>query len=474
MKPLALEEIRRAVLGRWMSRGQEVTVLGVSTDSRGARKGDLFVALKGERFDGHEFLVQAAKAGCVSAMVNRDAAVDPGAADGFVGRLIGVEDTTRALGELAAYYRRLLPTTVLAVTGSNGKTTVKRMIHHVLSKRLTGSCSPKSFNNQIGVPLTLLSAGAGDDYVVCELGSNSPGEIAALGRIVQPDIAVIVSVGATHLEKLGSVDRVAVEKASLLEMLAPDGLAVVWADSEHLDRALRAHDRRLIRFGVSDAAELRLTGYEPVGRAQRFQLNGRWWVDLPLSGRHNSLNALATIAVAQRFGFTQEEASAALADFAGAEMRMQWIEAGEVAVINDAYNANPSSMVAAAEVLTEGPGARKVMIAGDMRELGEQAIEMHVQLGREIASRKVDLLIGVGTLGRYIAKGAAEGGIAAEAFGTVEDACRAVGELLRRGDVVLIKGSRAMAMERLVEPIRGAFGGGARAAPAGGAKGRTP
>jgi len=472
MKVLAVEDIRRAVLGRWVSRGPEgATVKRVSTDTRTAGAGDLFVALKGERFDGQTFLAQAARAGCVAAIVPRDAPIPPELANAFPGGLIGVEDTTAALGELAAWYRRQVSATVVAVTGSNGKTTVKLMIRHILAKRLTGSCSPKSFNNSVGVPLTLLAVKPGDDYAVCEVGSNAPGEVAALGRIVQPDIAVITSVGPTHLEKLLSVEKVAVEKASLLQTLGKEGLAVVWSDSEWLDRALRAYDQRQIRFGESDSADLRLTAYEPVGAGQRFQLNGRFWVDLPVPGRHNAMNALAAIAVAQRFSFRQEEAIAALADFSGPEMRLQWVSLGELTVLNDAYNANPASVAAAAEVLADAQGRRKVMVAGDMRELGPQAQEMHELMGRDLARRKIDLLIGVGGLGRYIAKGAAEAGLAAEAFDTVEDAGRAIAALLRPGDVVLLKGSRATAMERLLEPIRAAFGEGPVQAPAGAGKG---
>jgi len=458
MRVLSLEEVREAIGGRWLSEGEPTTVRAVTIDTRTARPGELFIAIRGKRLDGHAFLGAAAQAGCPAAVIQRDGEPRPEVARSFPGGLIAVRDTIRALGQLAAAHRRLAPAAVVAVTGSNGKTTVKRMIHHILSRSLAGTCSPKSFNNEIGVPLTLLGASGGDDYVVCEIGSSAPGEIAQLTQMAEPDVAVITSVAETHLEKLGSVQRVAAEKASVLGGLRADGLAVVWADPNPsgLDKAIGPYDRRVVRFGQSEEADLRLTGYEPHGPGQRFQLNGRLWIDLPLPGRHNALNALAAIAVAQRFGVAQDEAGAALADLPGAEMRLQWIECGRVTVLNDAYNANPASMLAAADVLSETAASRRVLIAGDMLELGQAAGDLHVRVGEQIARRRVDLLIGVGPLGRCIAKGAAAA-VSTEAFDTVDEAVRRAGGLLREGDVVLIKGSRGVRMERLIEPIRKAF-----------------
>ncbi len=457
MKSLRIEEIRTAVGGRWLKLGREISVSSVTTDSRDAKPGSMFIAIRGEKFDGHNFLENAADAGCCSAIVRMDAEPPPQISSRFAGGLIGVPDTTAALGRLGAYYRSLIPATVIAVTGSNGKTTVKRMIDHILRRRLKGTASPKSFNNEIGVPLTLLGADGNDDYVICEVGSNAPGEVATLSRLVKPKIAVITSVGPTHLEKLGDIRHVAVEKASLLVSMDADGLAVIWADSEHLAKALRAYNCRMITFGESDSAALRITGYKPDGAAQRFQLNGRAWFKLPVPGRHNAVNALAAIAVAQRFGFEQAVAAEALADFDGVRMRLEREECGVVTIINDAYNANPASVLAAADVLADQQASRRVMIAGDMRELGSQSEQLHVSTGADIARRNIDLLIGVGPLGRYIAKGAEEAGAQTAAFESVQAAAGQVPDLLRKGDVVLIKGSRAMEMEQLLAPIRAAF-----------------
>ena len=457
MKAFTPNEIRLAVHGRWLSRGADVSVDGVTIDSRSARPGDLFVAIKGDTHDGHDYLLDAAKAGCISSIVDRDAPLDKDIIDIYGGGLIGVEDTRTALGELAAFYRKQVPATVIAVTGSNGKTTVKRMIHHIVSGRHQGSASPQSFNNAIGVPLTLLAVQPSDDYVICEVGSSAPGEILALGRIIQPNVAVITSAGPAHLERLESVDRVAIEKASLLASLASDGFAIVRGGQPALDRAMVSYDCRRIHFGDDDACELRLTGYEPQGDGQRFQINNRVWVSLPLPGRHNAFNALAAIAVAQRFGFSEAQAVAALADVEGLDMRLERINAGKVTIINDAYNANPDSVAAAMDVIAQIPAKRRVLVLGDMLELGKDAEGLHRTVGGQVIDKGVDLLIGVGPLGRYIAQGAAEANVATEQFSSVDDAGREIAALLKAGDVVLIKGSRSMAMEQLVEPIRQAF-----------------
>ena len=466
MRRFTPDEIRRSVRGRWRWPAGNVTVLGVSTDSRTAGRGQVFVALRGENFDGHDFVAQAASAGCVTAVVDQAAELDEGLLARFEGGVIGVGDTLTALGDLAAEVRSHLPATVVAVTGSNGKTTVKRMIHHILSRTLNGWPGVSSFNNAVGVPLTLFAAEAEHDYVICELGSSAPGEIASLTRIARPDVAVITSVSAAHLEGLIHVGHVAAEKAAILGGLSRAGVGVVWADSEPLARALKAYDARLIRFGQDSASELRLTGYEPRPGGGRLELNGRRWVDLAVPGRHNAFNALAAIAVAQRFGLGQDEAAEALGDYAGEEMRLETIAAGLVTIINDAYNANPASLLAAGEVLASCDGKRRVLVAGDMRELGPTSAELHQSAGQALAALGLELIVGVGEMGGQIAAAAERAGAAATGrIDSVEQACARLPEMLKRGDVVLLKGSRAVRMERLVDPVRSAFERPRRARP---------
>jgi UDP-N-acetylmuramoyl-tripeptide--D-alanyl-D-alanine ligase len=451
---MTADETRQAVRGRWLSRSEPVPIRGVTIDSRQAKEGDLFVAIRGENHDGHEYLQQAAQSRCVAAVIDIKHPMQPVLMRQFPAGVIGVPDTRAALLDLAAYYRSVIPATVVGVTGSNGKTTVKRMVDHILRTRLVGTASPKSFNNEIGVPLTLLSAGAGDDYVVCEVGSSGPGEIARLTRAVKPNIAVITSISEAHIERLKSVEHIAVEKAALLGWLGERDIGIVNADSPALEHALKSYEKRLIRFGTGPEAQLRVTDYTCDGRRQEFQINDRERVTLPIPGRHNALNALAAIAVAARFGFTQEDAAAALADFSGVEQRLEWIDAAGIAIINDAYNANPRSMQAAVDVLADVRGGRRVLIAGDMLELGDKAEQLHADVGRAIGSRRVDLVVGIGELGKVLAEGAARIGKDTATFANVAKAADAVGDLLQKGDTVLIKASRGMQLEKLLPRLK--------------------
>ncbi|MFP4353921.1 MAG: UDP-N-acetylmuramoyl-tripeptide--D-alanyl-D-alanine ligase [Phycisphaerae bacterium] len=458
MKQLRVEEVRSIALGWRLSLGMDTMVTGVSIDSRTAGPGDVFVAIRGENFDGHNFLAQAAQAGCVTALVQRDSKVPKDICQAFPGGVIGVADTVRALADLACHQRKSISGSVVGVTGSNGKTTVKCMIDHILKTRYRGLASPKSFNNEIGVPLTLLDTDGGEDYVICELGTNAPGEIANLARISEPDIAVITMVAPVHLEKLKSIERIAAEKASILGGLRSRGLGIVNADHELLDRSVRAYDRRLVRFGESSSAELRLSGYQTTGAGCRFELNSRLWVEMPIPGKHNAINALAAIGVAQRFGFGQEESARALADFAGVTMRLQALPSGGVQVFNDAYNANPSSMLAAADVLVDSPAERRIFIAGDMLELGQSSPQLHEQLGADLAGKGFDLIVGIGELGSLVARAAAGAGAEAQDFADLDAAIAELPGQIQPGDVVLVKGSRAMRMEQLAEAINRHFG----------------
>ena len=454
MRALTGNEIRQGVRGRWLSKNRPLPVHGVSIDSRTAGKDDLFIAIKGDKFDGHDYIQAAAAAGCTAAIVEYDKKPSKEILELFPAGVIGVENSRAALMDLGGYYRSILPATVVGVTGSNGKTTVKRMIEHILKTRFKGTCSPKSFNNDIGVPLTLLSAGAGDDYIICEVGSNAPGEVAALTRIVKPNIAVITSINPSHLDGFGSIETIAIEKSALLGWLGERDIAVVTADCFVLDIALKSYASRTITFGESTSAQLRLTSYEGDGKSQRFQINDRNWVSLSVPGKHNALNVIAAIAASARFGFQQEEAIAAIADFTGVEMRLQECTVGDnIVVINDAYNANPASMIAAASVLCEHPGKRRVFIAGDMFELGEETEKLHEQVGETVASMGIDMVIGVGPLGGVIAEAASKSGVKTATFRTVKDARKEIVNLLESGDVVLLKGSRGMGMEKLLDAL---------------------
>jgi UDP-N-acetylmuramoyl-tripeptide--D-alanyl-D-alanine ligase len=482
MKTLTFQEVVAALEGQIDRPMPFGSVARVSIDSRKIRPGDLFVAIRGERFDGHLFVGEAFEAGAMAAVVRND--YEPAtpahngkrAGDGSADTiLIRVEDTVRALGRLARYYRRSVidgAVTVVAVTGSNGKTTTKSMIAHVLGGRWKGRAAIKSFNNAIGVPLTLLSTEPSDEFVVCEVGTNAPGEIAALARLIEPEVAVITGVAEVHLEGLGSLEGVAVEKLSLLGELRPDGCAVVNADPEVIRWSLR-HDRQLrpikkVTFGKWPQADLRLTDVRQIpgdasGRRTRlpglsFTVNDRFVYRLKTPGVHNAFNALAAIGVARRFGMDHDEIAARLESFELPPMRLHDERLGELTLINDAYNANPSSVAAAVEVLlgTAAPG-RRVFVMGDMRELGKLSEQRHRELAEHIGQSGVDLVIAVGVYARLVsrtAKAASGDRIQTHGYASTALARRRLVSHLRPNDTVLVKGSRALELERLVEAIR--------------------
>jgi len=454
MRSLTGNEVRQAVRGRWLSRDQIIPVLGVSINSRTAVPNDLFVAIRGDSFDGHDYLVDAAEKGCIAAIVDVSSPLPPELLARFPVGVIGVGDTRTALLDLGGYYRSVIPCTVVAVTGSNGKTTVKHMINHILSHRLKGRCSERNFNNDIGVPLTLLSAGGGDDYLICEIGTNAPGEISRLARAVRADVGVVTSIAPAHLEGLGSLEQIAVEKVSLFNWLENDKTAIANIDTPEFSKVLKGADARVIRFGNSVEADLRLTAYEQNGWSQKFQINNHQWVELGIPGRHNALNAIASIAACARFGFSQEDSAELLAEFRGVPMIMERLDFGSIKIINDAYNANPASMKAAIDVMSGIEAKRKVVIVGDMLELGESAEAMHHEIGGVIASTDIQLVIGVGQLGSIVARNASRGHCSGIEFGEVQEVRDNIQDLVMEGDLVLLKGSRAMGLDRLVPDLR--------------------
>ncbi len=448
--------------GRWLSRSARngSAPTGVAIDSRARDlRGSVFVAIAGQNHDGHDHVAAALLGGADLAIVQRPV---PDAPPGS-GVLL-VPDTRRALGALAAAWREdaLARTKVIAVTGSAGKTTVKTLLHAVLSRRLTGSCAPKSFNNAIGVPLTILGAAPGQDFLVLEIGANHPGEVEALAAIALPDVAVITMVGRAHLEGFGSIEVVAHEKAGLLRGRRPGALAVAPADSVPL-RPHLAGVAPLVTFGADRSAALRLAAHRRDGRGWRFQLEGGRGFRLGLPGRHNAVNALAVVAVARHLGIDDATIDAALAECRPVEMRLSRREVGGITLWNDAYNANPESMAAALETFSElasGAGARRrIVVLGDMLELGESGPALHRDLARAILAAGADRAVLVGSLAREAAAGlaAAWGPSGDDRVQCLDDLGEAEAELiaatLEPGDHVLLKGSRSMKLERLVPAL---------------------
>lgn len=456
------ENIRSVVGGTWLAKPQK-PCSGVSTDTRTIKPGQVFIAIVGDQFDGHTKLADAAAAGCPLAII--DSPARAGSLPAGLGILQVRDNTRRALSRLAAAYRRTLDgTKVIAVAGSNGKTTTVRLIDAVLGTTMKGTASVKSFNNDIGVPLTILRATPGDGYLICEVGTNAPTEIARLSEVVSPDLAVIVSIGREHLEKLGSLAGVAREEASVLEFVRPGGAGVYNADAPELAAAIAAlppdhRPRTMIGFGHSTGADIRVAEVSQDWDGLRFTLNDRASFRLGLLGAHNASNAAAAVAVGRRLNIPDDRIAAGLASATGPDMRLERLTIGGIRILNDAYNANPDSMRAGLETHRQVRAAgRKVVVLGDMLELGDHTESEHRGIGDLLRTRPdLGWIVLVGPSMRSAAEALPADRVlwlpeldeshAAEAAAGLQD-----------GDLVFVKGSRRMKLERLIDAIRARFG----------------
>jgi UDP-N-acetylmuramoyl-tripeptide--D-alanyl-D-alanine ligase len=455
MKALTIQQIRQAVGGKPLTSipPKVAEITAVCTDTRRMEPGSLFVALVGENFNGHDYLPDAAKGGAIAAIVQ-----EPPKHELPNLHLIGVKSTRQALGKMATHVRKQMRSKVIAVAGSNGKTSTKYLIDAALAGKLKGSISPKSFNNDIGVPLAIFPADPMQDYLVLEMGTNHPGEIKVLTDMALPDIAVITSIGAEHLEFLGDLMGVRRENASIISGLNPKGLLVVNGDDPELRHAVGAYHGKIITFGFKRDNDLFATDITCSEDGVRFSLNGSSRkVFVPMLGKHTASNALAAIAVARRMGVSEQEILEHLGGAHGPEMRLQRSDVAGITVLNDAYNANPHSMKAALETLAAlTPKHRRVAILGDMRELGESSERYHKEIGDFAAACKIDLLVCVGKQATLIAESAERSAMPVGSicrFPDAQEAAKGVLKILREGDLVLLKASRGMRLERVAEAI---------------------
>lgn len=459
MLNLALTELLAIVAGTTDSPRTDVVIRGVSTDSRRLTAGELFVAIRGERFDGHDFIADAVARGAAAIL----AETGRGSAPAGGPPLVRVSDSVAALGLLAAAHRRALRGQVIAVAGSNGKTTTKLMIHHLLSGRFRGTASPGSFNNQIGVPLTLLAASPDDDYVVVEIGTNARGEVASLAAMASPDVGVITSVGEEHLEGLGDRAGVAAEECALLPHIRLRGRALVNVDSPEVGPHLHAGPSALLTLGRTPSAALRLRSARVEPPWTCAETSDGLSFRLPLCGVHNADNALAAIAVARSFGVSDDEIVARLSTVALPGMRNQVVQVGGVTIINDAYNANPPSVVAALDFLEAVPTTgRRWAVLGEMRELGAASAVQHRRVAGEAARRSIAGFVLVGAAAELMGPALLADGIdrRVERCADAEDCARFLARALQPGDVLLLKASRAVQLERVLEPLGRLLGSG--------------
>jgi len=463
---LAVRDIVSATGGRLvLPPGAPVptAVCGVTTDSRKAAPGYLFVALRGPNADGHLFVGDALARGAVLSVVAAEpAAAGSGAAlPGAASPALVVADPLRALGAIAALHRRTLPVTVVGITGSVGKTTTVGLCAEVLAVRFNAARSAESWNAELGVALALLGLDQGVEVAVIEMAMRGLGQIRELVEMALPRIGAVTTIGDTHLELLGTRENIAAAKAELLEGLPADGTAIVNADEPLTERLVRAVQCPVVRFGFSPEADVRATEIRctPDGCAFVLEVGGQQGeVTLSLPGTHQVRNALVAAAVGHALGLGLREIAAGLARARQAKMRQEIIHLGEMLVVDDTYNASPQSMQAAFDVIVlAGPARRRVLVLGEMLELGPDSQEFHRRVGRQAAELLPALLLAVGPNARWYLGGAADAGLAPGAAAwarTTDEAIPLLRRAVRPGDIVLIKGSRGIEMERVLEGLR--------------------
>jgi UDP-N-acetylmuramoyl-tripeptide--D-alanyl-D-alanine ligase len=459
MKPLTVQQVRQAVSGKLLSvvPNDAAPIKAVCTDTRRMEPSSLFVALRGERFNALDFLPQAAAGGAIAALVE-----SPPAASLPNLHLIQVADTRVAMGKLASFVRSQLKAKVIAVAGSNGKTSTKHLIDAALrggAGKLRGSMSPKSFNNDIGVPLTIFPASPLDDYLVIEMGTNHPGELVVLTKMARPDVAVITNCGAEHLEGLGDLAGVRKENASIIEGLDAKGLLIVNGDDPDLVAAVKDFKGQTLTFGFNKTNDLFAADVRCDQDGVRFLLNGRKGheVFVPLLGRHTASNALAAIAVGRKLRLSEEAIIEHLSHATGADMRLALTKANGISILNDAYNANPNSMRAAIDTAVTLPhDGRRIAVLGDMLELGETSEQYHREIGELAGKSGFALLACIGPESKRMADAAEAAGMAREnvlRFADSNTAAEQLPRLVREGDLVLVKASRGIKLEVVAKAL---------------------
>lgn len=451
MNRLSISEIAEFAGATVSSGPGNVSIDKISTDSRTLKHGEFFVALRGENFDAHNFVESVAKAGAAGAIV--DSNWTGKIPENFA--LIRTEDTLQAYQNLAANYRKALPLKVVAITGSNGKTSTKDFTAAILGRRFRVTKTEGNFNNHVGLPRTMLEATSQDEVAVWEIGMNHPGEVAVLAKLAAPDAAIITNIGTAHIEFMGSREAIAAEKGSLARAVGREGTVILNADDPFSRSIAPSTSAKVILAGTTDGT-IRAGEITQSANGTDFTiLEGahRCRAQLPVPGLHMVQNALLGIAAGRIFGLSLEECAAGLAAAPLTKARLQIKEIHGVQFIDDSYNANPDSMKAALRTLVElDTDGKRIAVLGEMRELGDESERGHLEVGETAAALRVDYLIAIGKVAAAIARAAERAGLEkTRAVTSTSDAAGILVEIAEPGDLVLIKGSRAARTERVME-----------------------
>ena len=450
MEGLTLSDVIRSTRGHWTGQGDPTAIVptGVSIDTRTLKPGEIFFALPGEKVDGHQFLDAAFDRGACAAVVTRSGARESR-------QLIAVDAPDLALGDLARFYRRRFDIPVIGITGSCGKTTTKDMVAAILSTRYRVLATQGNLNNRLGVPLTLFNLSAHCDVAIIEMGITERGGMRYLCEIAQPTIGMITNIGPAHIEFFGSVESVAKAKGELLEYLDESSMTILNLDDLFLSKERAKVKGRLLGIGIEQICQFRGEGLKLDQKCfGHFSLQGHSF-HLSIPGKHNVYNALMAATAGWALNVPLQDAAKALENFTLTKLRSQVLEHNGICMINDTYNANPASMRAALETLSQiEVDGRRIAVVGDMRELGAMTHDAHWALGREAGNRHIDALFALGDLAPVVVEGGREAGIdQAWAYADWDALTGALQAYLKPGDLMLIKGSRGIAMEKIVTAL---------------------
>lgn len=459
---IRVEDIILPLKGRLVDGDPGLPVTGVSTDSREIFKGCIFFSLKGDRFDGHDFAVKAMEQGASCAVINKGYRIK--APSGVDAAVVTVEDTLKALGDLASWWRHQFDVKVAAITGSAGKTTTKEMTAAILELSSRTLKNRGNLNNLIGLPMTVLRMEDGVSRMVLEMGMNRPGEIGRLTEIADPDVGLITNVGYAHLEGLGDIDGVARAKTELLGKMSPEGRIILNGDDDLLMKTAERFKRDVMTFGLKPWNDVRAESARNLGKdGVSFELRYRGLsgqILVPLPGMHNLFNALAAASIALSMGEPFEKISAGLKGFDGLNGRFKTVQlADDIILVDDTYNSNPSSLKAALESVRDmAAGSKRLVVGlGEMLELGDGTIPAHADAGRMVADIGASWLFAMGEHAGDIVRGAIKNGLSSErAFSVADhkDMIMGIGDILKPGDIILLKGSRRMGLEAVARGLQ--------------------